>query len=70
MTDQERRQEFMAGYRELIQRTGYQITPQITSKQYGIAVMVEPVAHVLPVPDWQPPPEAEDEVETKAEDEE
>lgn len=73
MTDQKRHQEFMAGYRELMQLTGYQITPAINSKQYGNAVMVEPIAQVLPIPDWQPPPletksETEDEVEAKAED--
>lgn len=68
MTNQERRQEFMVEYRKLIERTGFQITPAINSRQYGNAMMVEPVAQVLPVPDWQPSPEAEDEVVAKVSD--
>lgn len=70
---QERHQEFMVGYRNLMQRTGYQITPGITSKhlsQSALNLLCESRATVEPVPGWQPPPEAEDEIVTKAEDEE
>lgn len=72
MTDQERHKEFMVEYRKLVDRTGYQITPGITSKhlsQAALELLCELRAGVELVPSWSPP-EAKDGIITEVENDE